>query len=228
MALIEVQGFSKEKAFETTGLEVSFDKLVNATQAWKKAGSPINDKAVKTFFTNYMAKRKEGGAYIVVDSASDDTRLRPYTVLNETTVGKRKHTTTYQIKEADFDVKFLTEKVQKEDKEGNLVEVEVKTPYRTEEVTYEVENKETGEKETKTKEIEIPLVSNISTGVVVAKASKKDEALKLAKELTEANKVSYVIEVVKEVTEGNKYAAYVKYTPSKSAKAGKFLFFVAE
>ena len=41
-------------------------------------------------------------------------------------------------------------------------------------------------------------------------------------------KKDYVIEIVKEVTEGQKYAGYGQYTPSKSAKLGKFMFFVQE
>ena len=48
------------------------------------------------------------------------------------------------------------------------------------------------------------------------------------KELIEANNKDYVVEIVKEVTEGQKYAGYGKYTPSKSAKLGKFMFFVRE
>ena len=48
------------------------------------------------------------------------------------------------------------------------------------------------------------------------------------KELIEENKKDYVVEIVKEVTAGQKYAGYGQYTPSKSAKLGKFMFFVTE
>ena len=78
------------------------------------------------------------------------------------------------------------------------------------------------------KEVNIPSVEVISVGAVEARADKKDMALKLMKELIEANNKDYVVEIVKEVTEGQKYAGYGKYTPSKSAKLGKFMFFVRE
>jgi hypothetical protein len=48
------------------------------------------------------------------------------------------------------------------------------------------------------------------------------------KDLIEANKKDYVIEIVKEITDGQKYAGYGQYTPSKSAKLGKFIFYVQE
>lgn len=229
MIIKESQGYSKDKALEAAELDITLDRLKNATLAWKKAGSPIDQKKLSAFMASYIKDKKAVGAYIVIDPASDDTRLRPYNVINETTVGKRKSTTTYQIKEAELAVKFHTEKkvvVNEETREEK--EVEIQTPYVKETVTVEVLNKETGEKETKTKEVNVPQVKVISTGVVEGRASKKDEALKIMKELIEANKKDYVIEIVKEITEGQKYAGYGQYTPSKSAKKGKFMFFVAE
>ena len=226
MTIKEATGYSKEKAFETLGLDIDLKKLVNATQMWKKAGSPMSDKALKAFLTDYMAKRKETGAYIVVDAASDDTRLRPYTVLKETTVGKAKYTTKYQIKEAEFTFKTFTEKEYKVDAEGNETLVDVKTPYKKETVTYEVLDKESGEKVSKTKEIEVPEVKLTHVGQTVAEASKQDEADKIMKELIKTEKRGYVVEKTKVVTEGNQYTSYGAYTPSSSAKAGKFVFFV--
>jgi hypothetical protein len=99
------------------------------------------------------------------------------------------------------------------------------------EVEYDVldeAGEKTGEKAFKLKEVEIPNVKVISVGAVEARADKKETALKIMKDLIEANKKDYVIEIVKEVTEGQKYAGYGQYTPSKSAKLGKFLFFVQE
>ena len=81
--------------------------------------------------------------------------------------------------------------------------------------------KETGEE----KEVTTPTVDVIGVGAVEARANKKDEALKLMKNLIEETKQNYVVEIVKEVTEGQKYAGYGVYTPSKSAKLGKFVFF---
>ena len=228
MKKVQAQGYNKEAALETTGLEVSLDQLKNATQAWKKAGSPLTDKQLSAFIAEYIKKQKLVGAYIVVDPSNDDTRLRPYAVINETTNGKRKTTTKYQIKEAGINVKYTKATKTVTDKDGVEKEVEFMTPYRTETVKVEVKNKETGEVETKTKEIEVPEVKVLSVGAVVATADKKDEAAKIMKELIEKNKTDYVVEIVKEVTEGQKYALYGQYTPSKSAKLGTFMFFVAE
>lgn len=193
MKTIEVQGYSKQKAYETTGLDVELDMLRNATLAWKKAGSPMGTKALNAFMASYLKDKKATGAYIVVEAASDDTRIRPYNVINEVTHGKRKTTTKYQIKEAELKVK-----------------------------TRKVVSEETGE------EKEVQEVEVLSLGAVARTADRKDVAMKLMKELIEATKTNYVVEIVKEVTEGQKYAGYGIYTPSKSAKLGKFVFFTNE
>ena len=192
MLIKESQGYSKEKALEASGLDVELEMLKNATLAWKKAGSPMNTKELNRFMAEYIKKNKLVGAYLVIEPSADDTRLRPYSVINETTTGKRKTTTTYQIKEADLKVKYST-----------------------------VIN-EAGEA------VEVPSVEVIGVGAVEARADKKDLALRLMKELIEENHKDYVVEIVKEVTEGQKYAGYGQYTPSRSAKLGKFLFFVQE
>ena len=192
MKTVEAQGYNKEKALEATGIDVELERLKNATQAWKKAGSPMNTKDMNRFMEGYIKTNKCVGAYLVIEPSSDDTRLRPYTVINETTKGKRKTTTTYQIKEAELKVKYV-----RTTNEAN-------------------------------EEIEVPEVQVVSVGSVEGRAEKKDEALKLMKELIEANNKNYVIEIVKEVTQGQRYAAYGQYTPSKSAKVGKFIFFVQE
>lgn len=228
MKSVEAQGYNKTAALESTGLDVTLDRLKNATQSWKKAGSPMENKKLSAFMADYIKDKKAVGAYIVVDSASDDTRLRPYTIINETTVGKRKSTTTYQIKEADFTVKYhpaTKTVVNKETGEEKVIEYQ--TPYRKEIMNFEVKN-EDGSIETKTKEVEIPDVKVTSKGAVEATSTKKDEAFKLVKELVEANHKPYVIEIVKEITDGQKYAGYALYTPSASAKQGKFMFFVAD
>lgn len=190
MIIKESQGYSKEKALEAAELDVTLDRLKNATIAWKKAGSPMNQKQLNAFMTAYIKDKKAVGAYIVVDPSSDDTRLRPYNVINEVTKGKRKATTTYQIKEAEFKVKYT--KVTNED--GS--------------------------------EVEIPNVEVVNVGAVERRAEKKDAAFKIMKELIEANKKDYLVEIVKEITDGQKYAGFGQYTPSKSAKLGKFLFFI--
>lgn len=108
MKSFEAQGFNKVEALKQTGSDVSLDMLRNATASWKKAGSPLSNKALETFMKNYLLEKKAVGAYIVVEPSSDDTRTRPYSVINEATKGKRKTETFYQIKEADFKVKTKT------------------------------------------------------------------------------------------------------------------------
>ena len=200
MKVVEAQGFNREKALETTGLDVTLDRLKNATQAWKKAGSPLKEKDLNKLMATYIKEKKAVGAYIVIEGASDDTRLRPYSVINQVTDGKRKAKTTYQIKEAELKVKTVVAK----DKDGNVI-------------------KDEEGKDTFTQVAEV-----ISLGAVEASESKKETAMKVMKELIEANKKDYAIEIVKEIVEGQKYAGYGVYTPSKSAKQGKFIFFVSE
>ncbi len=185
MKKVEAQGYSKEKAFVETGLEVEFDMLTNATISWKKAGSPLSGAKLESFMAEYLKSKKAVGAYIVVDPSSDNTRTRPYSIINEVTKGARKATTVYQIKPAELKVKTST------DEEGKEV-----------------------------KKVEV-----LSTGAVAGKAKKQSEAEKIAKELIAENSQNYVAEIVKEVTEGQRYAFYGLYTPSKSAKQGKFIFF---
>ncbi len=229
MTIKESQGYSKEKALVASGLEVELELMKNATQAWKKAGSPINGKILNAFMEKYLKEKKCVGAYIQLEAASNDTRMHPYTVINESTNGRRKSSTVYQIKEAEFAVKYITETVEKVDPEtGDIKLVEVQTPYRTETVEVETTNAETGETEIRVKEVKIPMVKVVGVGAVEGRADKKDTALKLMKELIEETKKDYVIEIVKEITEGQKYAAYGQYTPSKSAKMGKFIFFTRE
>lgn len=192
MRIAEAQGYSKQKAFETTGFEVDFDRLKNATQSWKKAGAPLNGKKLTEFLDAYAKDNKVRGVYIVVEAASDDTRERPYKVINEATKGRRKSKTTYQVKEAELKVKYHNTK----DEEGN--------------------------------DVSVPEVTVVSSGKVEGRASKKDQAVKLMKDLIKQNKKNYVIEIVKEITEGQKFAAYGEYTPSKSAEIGKFLFAIVD
>lgn len=229
MIIKQAQGYSKEKALETTGLDTNLERLKNATQAWKKSKSPLGGKELNQFFTEYIKAKKAVGAYVVVDAASDDTRSRPYNIINETTIGKRKTKTVYLIKEAELSVKnHPATKIVTDKETGEERTVEYLTPYVPKTITVTTKNKETGEEEQKQKEVGIPDVKVISTGLVVGKAEKKEKALKIMKELIEQNRRDYVIQIAKEVTEGQSFAGYGQYTPSKSAKVGTFLFCVSE
>lgn len=191
MVLKEAQGFTKEEAFATTGIDAEFSMLKNATQAWKKAGSPLG-KELSKFLAAYSTKQKLIGAYIVVDNASADTRERPYKIVNEITDGKRKFKRSYAIVEAEL--KVSTTKTT--DEEGN--------------------------------EKEVTNVKVLSTGATEGKADKKETAMQLMRDIIAETKKDYVIKIVEEVVEGKEFAGYGIYTPSKSAKTGKFVFFVQE
>jgi hypothetical protein len=104
MTLKEANGYSREEAYATTGFSADFEMLKNATQAWKKVGSPIDKKKLTQFLTDYATKQKLLGAYIVVDPSSTDTRERPYTIVNEVTDGKRKFKRCYAVVEAELKV----------------------------------------------------------------------------------------------------------------------------
>lgn len=108
MTLKEANGYSREEAYASTGFGADFEMLKNATQAWKKAGSPIDKKKLTQFLTEYAAKQKLLGAYIVVDPSANDTRERPYTIINEVTDGKRKFKRFYAVYEAELKVSTST------------------------------------------------------------------------------------------------------------------------
>ena len=205
MQIKEANGYSKVEAFDATGLENDFSKFTNATQAWKKAQSPINHKELKTFAEGYLKGKKSIGAYIVVDGAKDDTRERPYEVISEKTDGKRKMKRSYQV-----------------------VDAELKVTESKATVISKVTDKETGVESEVEKEVVVKKVKVLSEGAVQAKAGKKSEAEKLMKELISETHSNYVIKIVDEVVEGKEYAGYGLYTPSKSAKVGKFIFFSEE
>lgn len=192
MKIVEAQGYSKTKALESTGLEVDITRLKNATLTWKKMGSPLSGKKLQEFFEAYIKDNRAVGAYVVVNPATDDTRERPYKVVNEVAVGTTKFKMVYQVLEAELKVKTTVEK----DEEGNDVEVIKAVP--------------------------------VSTGIVAGKAYKKDDAVKLMKDLIKENKRDYTIIRVKEVDGDNKFSAHGIYTPSKSAELGNFIYAIVD
>lgn len=123
MRILEVQGYSKEKAFQETGFDVNLKNIRNATSSWKNAGSPVGDRKLRDFAESYVNEKRVPGGFIVLDAASDDTRMRPYKIINEVTKGARKTTTVYQVKEATFKV---TTKVVKNEENEDVEVHEVK------------------------------------------------------------------------------------------------------
>ena len=100
---VDVNAFTMKEAEEELATKANFEKFANATQAWKNAGSPMqNTKEFKEFCATQLAsktKNKQGfGLVVVYEPGRADTRERPYAIediVNEQ--GKRKYKTTYLI-----------------------------------------------------------------------------------------------------------------------------------
>lgn len=191
MRILEVEGYSKEKAFQETGFDVNLKNIRNATSLWKDAGSPIGDKKLKDFVEDYVQRKRVPGGYIVVEPASDDTRMRPYKVINETTKGKRKSTTVYQVKEAQFDIKTKTV----ENEEGEKVE------------TNDVKVLSTGAVEARAgkKDEAVKLMKSL------IKENKKDYVIEIVKEITTGQKyASYGIYTPSKNAEKGKFLFFLE------------------
>lgn len=99
---VDISAYTREEAEELLAEKMSIDVDVNATQAWKNAGSPVqNTPEFKEFVSNYFEtkiKKAGRGFVIIYEPGSADTRTRPYTVddvVNEK--GKRKFKMTYVL-----------------------------------------------------------------------------------------------------------------------------------
>lgn len=94
---VETKGFTRSEAIE----QAPFQVIKDATQAWKNAGKPITDKALKEFCGEYLKKHTKMaagiGCSITFEPGSADTRERPYKVTDiKNEQGKRKYKTGYQ------------------------------------------------------------------------------------------------------------------------------------
>jgi hypothetical protein len=97
MKLVELKGFTKNEALSNAPFQVIYD----ATQAWKKAGKPITDKALKEFCAEYLSKKTKNasgiGCSITIENGTADTRERPYKVTDvKNEKGKRRYKTGIQ------------------------------------------------------------------------------------------------------------------------------------
>ena len=89
---VEVKGYTKQEAVA----QAPFQVIRDATQAWKAAGKPITDKALKEFCAEYLTKHTKMaagvGCSITFEAGSADTRERPYTMIDiKNEKGKRKY-----------------------------------------------------------------------------------------------------------------------------------------
>lgn len=99
---VELKGFTKQEATAQAPFQVFRD----ATQAWKAAGKPITDKALKEFCAEYLQKHTKYasgiGCSITVEAGSADTRERPYTIKDiKNEKGKRKYKSGIQGVDAE-------------------------------------------------------------------------------------------------------------------------------
>ena len=102
----ECQGYTKEEAFANLRFDPNSPliKGANATQAWNLAGRPtIGTTKFKQFVVEQLADKTKFepgyGIHIVMDASVEDKRKRPYTVLNNKTIGTREWKFKYQIRE---------------------------------------------------------------------------------------------------------------------------------
>jgi hypothetical protein len=109
----ECQGYTKEEAFASLKFNPNSPliKGANATQAWNLAGRPmVGTTKFKQFIVEQLADKTKFapgyGIHIVMDSNIEDKRKRPYSVINNKTIGTREWKFKYQIREdlINFDV----------------------------------------------------------------------------------------------------------------------------
>lgn len=109
----ECQGYTKDEAFASLKFNPNSPliKGANATQAWNLVGRPmVGTTKFKQFVVEQLADKTKFapgyGIHIVMDSNVEDKRKRPYSVINNKTIGTREWKFKYQIREdlINFDV----------------------------------------------------------------------------------------------------------------------------
>lgn len=117
LKIIECHGFTREEAFR----DLHFDPAClairgnNATQAWVKYGKPIpGTLEFKKFVSQQLMEKTKGvpglGLHIVLEQPVQDTRRRPYTIINMIGKGTREWILKYQIREDDIVVDTIPSK----------------------------------------------------------------------------------------------------------------------
>ena len=118
LKIVECKGFTKEEAFAKLNFDPNNTLIpgTNATQAWKKAGSPIvGTQDFKRFVTQQLQEKTKSqpgyGIHIVLDPPLKDIRLRPYTIVNNKATSTRDWKFVYWIREDILDVSSLKEQI---------------------------------------------------------------------------------------------------------------------
>ena len=105
MKKIEIKAYSLEEAKEKA-VEMGLTVVRNVTQSWKNAKSPVSDKDFKIFAVDMFEKQRlantEGlGMIVCVVPGSQDTRKRPYEVVNNIVEGKKQIERVYEVRRKD-------------------------------------------------------------------------------------------------------------------------------
>ena len=149
---IELSGYTKQEALENSPLSIIRD----ATQAWKKEGSPISEGALNDFCKDYLKKHTKFapgvGCSITMIPGSPDTRERPYewsNVVNEK--GGRKWKTFIELIDPETNtvlgaidgtkgdaVKLAKSLYTKKGYKGSVIAKYVKKPVEGEPVAFKV------------------------------------------------------------------------------------------
>ena len=125
-----------------------------------------------------------------------------------------------------FAANYLQTKVKSVAGSGYYVVLDAPTK-DTREKPYKVDNI-VNEGERKYKTFYIPVDPKTGAPATEERPETKAEGVNLAKKLVTELKKDIVVNVVREVVEGEAVAAYVSYTPSVNAKAGRFIYFGIE
>jgi hypothetical protein len=101
LRIVTSKGNTKEQAIANSGLSDILDVKFDATQAWKKEGTPDGATTYfKAFAEDYAKKKVKGiegiGFTVTVEPGVADSRERPYKVTNHPTDAARKYTTFYE------------------------------------------------------------------------------------------------------------------------------------
>lgn len=97
LKVVEVKAYSKEEA----GSQVPFQVVLDATQAWKAAGSPAVGSSLEEFALAKLRKETKlvagAGVIVSVDPGVKDTKQFPYDVVDVVGEGQRKWETVLEF-----------------------------------------------------------------------------------------------------------------------------------
>jgi len=196
----ECTGFTKEEAFKNLPFNPALDAIpgCNITQAWTKQGKPIpGTKEFTRFVLEQLEEKTKNipglGVYLTLDPSKDNTRKKPYSIINNKTIGCRQWVYVYYIQEV---TDYTIDSVNDLDIDENGDEIEG-------------ENK-------------LNIVVKEYSDSFVGKYYSKAEAVAAVKELTTVTHKTYALRVLKE-PDINPVAAYCVYRPSKGAKTGTWI-----